>query len=161
MKLSIEYCSAWNYLPQASSLEAELKQNGTKGLFLGQFLPWDGYQNAVIAKQHGFIPYEKDVEGSIVNYENLDNVYMRIHDYFKFLKYGYDRVSDWASLAIRRKRMSRLKAIELSREYGGKYPSEYLGLPLKEVLNYIGMNEIEFKKICEKFTNKKIFKRSN
>ena len=27
MKLSIEYCSAWNYLPQASSLEAELKQN--------------------------------------------------------------------------------------------------------------------------------------
>ena len=27
MKLSIEYCSAWNYLPQDSSLEAELKQN--------------------------------------------------------------------------------------------------------------------------------------
>ena len=27
MKLSIEYCSAWNYLPQASSLETELKQN--------------------------------------------------------------------------------------------------------------------------------------
>ena len=27
MKLSIEYCSAWNYLPQASSLEAELKQS--------------------------------------------------------------------------------------------------------------------------------------
>ena len=27
MKLSIEYCSAWNYLPQASSLEDELKQN--------------------------------------------------------------------------------------------------------------------------------------
>ena len=25
--MSIEYCSAWNYLPQASSLEAELKQN--------------------------------------------------------------------------------------------------------------------------------------
>jgi len=27
LKLSIEYCSAWNYLPQASSLETELKQN--------------------------------------------------------------------------------------------------------------------------------------
>ena len=26
MKLSIEYCSAWNYLPQASSLESEIKQ---------------------------------------------------------------------------------------------------------------------------------------
>ena len=26
MKLSIEYCSDWNYLPQASSLESEIKQ---------------------------------------------------------------------------------------------------------------------------------------
>ena len=25
MKVSIEYCSMWNYLPRASSLEAELK----------------------------------------------------------------------------------------------------------------------------------------
>ena len=26
MKVSIEYCAVWNYLPKASSLEAELKQ---------------------------------------------------------------------------------------------------------------------------------------
>ena len=26
MKISIEYCSIWNYLPKASSLEAELEQ---------------------------------------------------------------------------------------------------------------------------------------
>lgn len=26
MKVSIEYCSMWNYLPQASSLEAQLKK---------------------------------------------------------------------------------------------------------------------------------------
>ncbi len=26
MKISIEYCSVWNYLPKASSLESELKQ---------------------------------------------------------------------------------------------------------------------------------------
>ena len=27
MKISIEYCSMWNYLPKASSLEASLKNN--------------------------------------------------------------------------------------------------------------------------------------
>jgi len=27
MKISIEYCAMWNYLPQASSLEVELKNN--------------------------------------------------------------------------------------------------------------------------------------
>lgn len=26
MNISIEYCSVWNYLPKASSLEAEIKQ---------------------------------------------------------------------------------------------------------------------------------------
>ncbi len=26
MKISIEYCSVWNYLPKASSLESELEQ---------------------------------------------------------------------------------------------------------------------------------------
>ena len=56
--------------------DEELKWN--KRFTLGQFLPWDGHENALIAEQHGFKPYAKDVEGSIVNYENLDNVYMRI-----------------------------------------------------------------------------------
>ena len=27
MKISIEYCAMWNYLPKASSLEVELKSN--------------------------------------------------------------------------------------------------------------------------------------
>ena len=38
---------------------------------------------------------------------------MRIHDYFKFLKYGYDRVSDWGSIQIRRG--AKEEAIILSR----------------------------------------------
>ena len=85
---------------------------------------------------------------------------MRIHDYFKFLKYGYDRVSDWSSLAIRRKRMTREEAINLTIEFAGKYHSSYLGKSLKEILAYINMTENEFKITCEKFTNKNIFKRN-
>ena len=27
MKISIEYCAMWNYLPKASSLEVELRNN--------------------------------------------------------------------------------------------------------------------------------------
>ena len=30
MKISIEYCSMWNYLPRASSLEAELRKDFTQ-----------------------------------------------------------------------------------------------------------------------------------
>ena len=33
-----------------------------------------------------------------------------------------------------------------------------MGKPLSDILNKINMNEKEFQEICERFTNKKIFK---
>ena len=137
--------------------DEELKKNGTSGLFLGQFIPWDGHQNAIIAEKHGFKSYEKDVEGSIVKYENLDNVYMRVHDYFKFLKYGYDRVTDWCCTHIRRGRMTRAEAVKINQKKSGKFPEEYLGYKLSEILDEIDCTREEFLKICDKFTNKSLF----
>ena len=137
--------------------EKELKDTGTLGLFLGQFIPWDGHENAEIAKKYGFKTYEKNVEGSIVDYENLDNVYMRIHDYFKFLKYGYDRVTDWCCWHIRRGRMTREEAVKINQTKSGKFPEEYLGYSLSEILDEINCTRDEFINICDKFTNKNLF----
>jgi N-acetyl sugar amidotransferase len=139
----------------------EIDKKKIIGIFLGHYFPWDGHENAQIAIKNGFTTYGKWVEGNIVDYENLDNYLMRIHDYFKFLKYGYDRVSDWSSLAIRRNRLNRDEAINLTKEYGGKFPKEYLGKSLKEILRYIDLTEDEFKLICNRFTNKKIFKKNS
>ena len=141
--------------------EKELKESGSLGLFLGQFIPWDGVQNAIVAKMNGFKFYEKNVEGSIVEYENLDNVYMRIHDYFKFLKYGYDRVTDWCSWHIRRNRLTREEAIKINQEKSGKFPDVYLGYPLSEILEEIKITKEEFVNICDKFTNKSLFLSNN
>ena len=41
----------------------------------------------------------------------------------------------------------------------GLFPWEYLGKPLKEILRPLEMTEDEFIRVCDKFTNKKIFKR--
>ena len=148
-------------LPYTYPSDEELEKAQLNGIFLGHYIPWDGHSNAEYVKKHGFTTYGKWVEGNIVDYENLDNYLMRIHDYFKFLKYGYDRVTDWCSLSIRRGRIEREEAIQLTREFGGKYPSSYLGKDLKEILNYINISEEEFKIICEKFTNKNIFKKNS
>ena len=77
------------------------------GIFLGYYLPWDGYANALLAQAHGFETSRTTVEGSLVNYENLDNHQTGIHDYFKFLKFGFGRATDIACLHIRRGRLSR------------------------------------------------------
>ncbi len=137
--------------------DEELQRVGVTGIYTGYYLPWDGHTNAFIAQAHGFEAYPTIVEGSIVAYENLDNLQMRVHDYFKFLKFGYDRATDWACWHIRRGRLSRQEAIELVKKHGGKFPITYLGCPLSEILKDIDMTMEEFVKICDSFTNKKLF----
>ena len=137
--------------------DEELQRVGVTGLFLGYYLPWDGYQNALYAQAHGFETYHKPVEGSLVNYENLDNCQTGIHDYFKFLKYGFGRATDLACLHIRRGRLSREDAIKLGKMHDGKFPWVYLGCPIDEILKDIDMTLEEFIQICDRFTNKKLF----
>jgi len=69
--------------------DAELNAGGITGIFLGYYFPWDGYQNALIAQGYGFETKGTVVEGSLANYENLDNYQTGIHDYFKYLKFGF------------------------------------------------------------------------
>lgn len=138
--------------------DMELSQVGVTGLFLGHFVPWDGYHNALIAQANGFQTYHKTVEGSLVNYENLDNAQTGIHDYFKFLKYGFGRATDLACLHIRRNRLTRHEALKLVAMHDGKFPWEYLGYKLEDILREINISVDEFIKICDRFTNKKLFK---
>ena len=134
-----------------------LQRVGVTGLFLGYYLPWDGFQNALVAQAHGFETYHKTVEGSLVNYENLDNHQTGIHDYFKFLKYGFGRATDLACLHIRRGRLTRTDGIKLVKKHDGIFPWEYLGCKLEEILDELDMTLQEFIKVCDRFTNKKLF----
>lgn len=137
--------------------DAALSESGVTGIFLGYFLPWDGYGNALYSQAHGFETYHKVVEGSLVNYENLDNAQTGIHDYFKFLKYGFGRATDLACLHVRRGRLARDEAVKLVRLHDGRFPREYLGISLSEILEEIGMGFDEFVRVCDRFTNRKLF----
>lgn len=130
---------------------------GVTGIFLGHYLPWDGWGNAVIAQGHGFETWPRMVEGSLANYENLDNVQTGIHDYFKFLKYGFGRATDLACMQVRRGRLSREDAIGLVKARDGRFPWTYLDVSINEVLDEIGMSIEAFQAVCDRFTNKKIF----
>ena len=85
-------------------------------------MPWDGLSNALIAQANGFRTYDELVEGSMVNYENLDNHQTGIHDYFKFLKFGFGRATDLACLHIRRGRLTREDGLEVVKHAGRPLP---------------------------------------
>lgn len=144
-------------IPYIYPQDEDLKRVGVTGLFLGYYIPWDGYNNALIAENNGFTTYSTTVEGSIVDYENLDNYQTGIHDYFKFLKFGFGRATDIASVHIRRGRLTRKDALGIVKKQDGRFPWSYLGKSLDDILRPLNISVDEFVKICDKFTNKKLF----
>ncbi len=145
-------------IPYTYPTDEHLREVGVTGLFLGYFIPWDGYSNALLAQANGFETLSTLVEGSCVNYENLDNHQTGIHDYFKFLKFGFSRASDIASLHIRRGRIIRAEGMDIVRRLDGRFPWTYLGKSLEAILEPLELTIDEFVKICDRFTNRKIFK---
>lgn len=159
--IGIEGIEAKHLIPYNYPNDKELERVGVTGLFLGHYIPWDGMSNTLISQANGFKTYEKVVEGSMVNYENLDNHQTGIHDYFKFLKFGFGRASDLACVHIRRGRLTRQDGIAAVKKLDGLFPWEYLGKSLEDILEPLEISIDEFSKICDKFTNKKIFKRDS
>ena len=156
--VGLEEIEKKHLIPYTYPTDAELKKIGVTGIFLGYYVPWDGYSNVLISQAVGFNSFPKRIEGSFVNYENIDNYQVGIHDYFKFLKFGFGRASDLASLHVRRGRISREDAVSIVREVDGKFPWTYMDKPIEDVLKPLDISVEEFIKICDKFTNRKIFK---
>lgn len=147
-----------NLIPYKYPSDEDINRVGVTGLFLGHYFQWSGIGNAIISESCGFETYDKFVEGSACNYENLDNYQCGIHDYFKFVKFGFGRATDIVNNYIRRNIISREDGLEIIKKHDGKFPSSYLGKELSEILSYIGMSVEEFNNICDEFTNKQLFK---
>ncbi len=134
--------------------EKDLKRVGATGIFLGYFMNWDARAQVEIMKKYGFSIHEKGpIEGTYTNYENLDCALVAIHDYLKFVKYGFGRACDHACLDIRHGRITREEGLQLVKRYDGKIPWKALSL----FLEHFEMSKKEFFSVCDSFTNKVLF----
>lgn len=129
----------------------------TQALWLGQYFPWCGMENAIIANKYGFKEWYGPVEGAGYNYENLDNKQTGIHDRLKYLKFGFGRCTDLVNNHIRRHRITREEGKEIILIFDGKYPTTYLGTSLEEILEKIDMTVDEYLEVEYKFANKELF----
>ena len=148
------------YLYQYPDQE-EIEKLGLKGIFLDNYFPWNGISNAVISQTLGFESYPKNILGSIANYENLDNFVHGIHDYQKYLKFGFSRATDVACNLIRRGLLNRDDAIDLVEKNDGLFPSEYMGKSLIKILEEIDISLDEFNEICDDYVNYDLFEKDS
>ena len=140
-------------IPYIYPSDDDIRRIGVTGIFLGSYIKWDLFKQLDFVKELGFSENDELKEGTYDKWENLDVYFTVFHDYFKFLKYGFGRTTDHASIEIRYERITRAQGIELIKKYEGKIPRKYLDKFLKSA----DISEQEFHDICDKFTNKEIF----
>jgi len=86
---------------------------------------------------------------------NLDDMHENgIHDYMKFVKFGYGRGTDHSSKDIRIGIMSREEGIRMVQKYDHVKPRR----DLERWLEYVGMEEEEFDRIADTFRDPRVWR---
>lgn len=137
------------------SKDDDINRVGVTGLFLGYYFKWDLREVLKKSKQHGFRVADRPIETTYEDFENLDCYSNHLHDYLKYVKYGFGRATDNACLDVRLGYITREEAVRLVTKYDGRLPNK----SIKKYLKFTGFSQEEFDKIVDSYTNKRIFKR--
>ena len=144
----------WFTLPN----KKELKKNKIVCTHMSFYENWDPYRNYLIAKKYcGLEEKEELNRGTYTNFAQNDQKLYSLHVYLMYLKFGFGRTNQDASIDVRRGAMSREQAIELVKIYDNHFPNEYLD----EYLDYFQMNKKNFFLTIDKWANKKILQKIN
>ncbi len=134
--------------------DEEIISTGVRGIYLSNFVDWNGDENAKLMKKlFGWEESNFEYERTYRKISNLDDIHENgIHDYMKFIKFGYGRSTDHASKDIRSSKMSREEGIQevLKRDH-------VKSKDLYRWLNYVGMSENEFDLIADSFRDERVW----
>lgn len=136
--------------------DEEIARVGVRGIYLGNYVDWDGVRNAqLVMERYGWQPARQPFERTYRTVSNLDDMHENgIHDYLKFVKFGYGRATDHACKDIRAGRMTRQQGIEMVRRYDHVKPRR----DLARWLAYVGMTEEAFDAVCDTFRDPRVWR---
>ncbi len=134
--------------------DEEVMEVGLRGIFLSNYFKYDGDHHASIAEEnYNWETYSGDFDRTFRKSSNLDDMHENgIHDYLKFIKFGYGRGTDHSNYDIRNGKMTREEGIEMVLKYDHVKPSD-----LKRWLKYVDMREEDFDKIADTFRDERVW----
>lgn len=120
------------------------------------FENWDPYRNYLVAKENcGLKEAETTNNGTFTNFAQNDQGLYALHTYLMYLKFGFGRANQDASIDIRRGAMSREQGVNLVRMFDGAYPEDLMD----EYCSYYNMSEAEIVGVFDKYANRKLFEK--
>ena len=121
--------------------DEEIERVGVRGIYISNFFKWDAnIHGPEMVKKYGFLESEVEFERTYRKMSNLDDMHENgIHDYMKWIKFGYGRATDHTSKDIRSNKINRKQAIKevLNRDH-------IKSIDLKRWLKYVGWSEDKF-----------------
>jgi N-acetyl sugar amidotransferase len=134
--------------------DSEIERVGIRGVFISNFFGWnqDDHTKLMIEK-YGFevnpIPFDRTYKRD----SNLNNIHDNgVHDYMKYVKFGYGRCTDHVCRDIRSGALTRDHGIALVRQYDHVVPGD-----LPRWLDYVGMTRTEFETIADGFRDPRVW----
>ena len=126
--------------PYRYPTDEQIEEIGVRGIYLSNFLYWNAKEQAeLMIEQYGFEPSRSGRERTFVLYTKTDDHANDVHDYMKYVKFGYGRATDDASMEVRHGRMTRDQAIDLVTRYDSVRPAT-----LSTYFEFLGVSEAEF-----------------
>lgn len=124
----------------------EIQKAGVRGIYLNNYIKWDSLlMHKKMKKKYGH--YQVKQSRTFDTFNDIDcNHYNGLHDYIKYLKYGYSKVHDHCTREIRLKKISRSKSLKIIKKYKNIRPKD-----INLFLNWLGVTEKWFLKEISKF----------
>jgi len=118
------------------------------------FENWDPYRNYLVAKKEcGLQDAEATNQGTFTNFAQNDQEIYALHAYLMYLKFGFGRANQDASIEIRRGALSREQAVNLVRLYDGRIAPE----ALQSFARYYRISIEEIREIISRWVNTDLF----
>ena len=125
-----------------------------RSIFLGSYFEWNSWDNAELAKQHGFESNPIHLKTGLWHFADVDCNFISIHHYLKWFKFGITRSFDNLSLEIRQGFINRNTAIKKLTELGLQQPYE----DIKKFCEFTGKTQKWFWDVAESHRNKEVWK---
>lgn len=145
---------AGDLIPWMYPKDEDIKRVGVRGIYVSNYFKWEANEHSkLMMEKYGFKPSPVPFDRTYRRVSNLDDMHENgIHDYMKYIKFGYGRATDHCCKDLRAGRMTRKEAIEIVKEMDCKKPGD-----LKRWLGYVGMKEAEFDKIADTFRDPRVW----
>ncbi len=104
--------------------DEDIAKVDVRGIYLSNFVYWDATRQAEhMMKTWDFAPITYERERSFNLHSKIEDHANDVHDYLKYLKFGYGRATDDASMEIRHGRMTREEGMAMVKRYDDREPS--------------------------------------